>query len=45
VSPDITEEELREKALASEGVVRSLAGREIAKVIIRAPKLVSIVPR
>ncbi len=45
VSPDITEDELREKALAEEAVVRSLAGREIAKVIVRAPKLVSIVPR
>ena len=44
VSPDISEDELRELALAEEGVVRSLAGREIAKVIVRAPKLVSIVP-
>jgi hypothetical protein len=26
-------------------VVRALAGREVAKVIIRAPKLVSIVAR
>ncbi|GAA3694373.1 leucine--tRNA ligase [Microlunatus aurantiacus] len=45
VSPDITEDELRDQALAEEAVVRSLAGREIAKVIVRAPKLVSIVPR
>ncbi len=45
VSPDISDDDLRELALAEEGVVRSLAGREIAKVIIRAPKLVSIVPR
>ena len=44
VSPDIAEAELKELALANDGVVRSLAGREIAKVIIRAPKLVSIVP-
>ena len=43
--PDISDDDLRELALAEEGVVRSLAGREIAKVIIRAPKLVSIVPR
>ena len=42
--PDIAEDELRERALAEESVVRGLAGREIAKVIIRAPKLVSIVP-
>ena len=45
VAPDIAEDELRQLALASDGVVRSLAGREVAKVIIRAPKLVSIVPR
>ena len=44
VSPDISDDDLRELALAEEGVVRSLAGREVAKVIIRAPKLVSIVP-
>jgi leucyl-tRNA synthetase len=44
VPPSITEEELRQRALAEESVVRALAGREVAKVIIRAPKLVSIVP-
>jgi leucyl-tRNA synthetase len=44
VSPDVTEDELRERALAEEGVTRALAGRAIAKVIVRAPKLVSIVP-
>jgi leucyl-tRNA synthetase len=43
VSPEISEEELRTIALADESVVRALAGREVAKVIIRAPKLVSIV--
>ena len=30
-------------ALAEEAVVRGLAGRDVAKVIVRAPKLVSIV--
>jgi leucyl-tRNA synthetase len=45
VPPGIDETELRSRALAEESVVRALAGREIAKVIIRAPKLVSIVPR
>jgi leucyl-tRNA synthetase len=45
VPPDISEDELRFAALADESVVRALAGRDIAKVIIRAPKLVSIVPR
>ena len=44
VVPDVEEDELRERALAQDGVVRALAGREVAKVIVRAPKLVSIVP-
>ena len=44
VPPGIAEDELRERALAEEGVVRALAGRQVAKVIIKAPKLVSIVP-
>ncbi|WP_375432987.1 leucine--tRNA ligase [uncultured Friedmanniella sp.] len=44
VAPDVAEDELRTRALAEEGVTRALAGREIAKVIVRAPKLVSIVP-
>ncbi|WP_375424235.1 leucine--tRNA ligase [uncultured Friedmanniella sp.] len=44
VAPDVAEDQLRALALAEEGVVRALAGREIAKVIVRAPKLVSIVP-
>jgi leucyl-tRNA synthetase len=43
VPPTITEDELRQRALAAESVIRALAGREVAKVIIRAPKLVSIV--
>jgi leucyl-tRNA synthetase len=45
VPPDISEEELRSRVLAEESVIRALAGREVAKVIIRAPKLVSIVAR
>jgi leucyl-tRNA synthetase len=45
VPPGIGEDELRSRALAEESVVRALAGREVAKVIIRAPKLVSIVAR
>jgi len=44
VAPDVSEDVLREAALADEGVLRALAGREVAKVIVRAPKLVSIVP-
>jgi leucyl-tRNA synthetase len=42
VSVSITEAELKELALGSENVQRSLAGKEIANVIIRAPKLVNI---
>ncbi len=45
VPPDIDEADLRSRALADESVVRALAGREIDKVIVRAPRLVSIVPR
>jgi leucyl-tRNA synthetase len=44
VSPDITEDALRELALADEAVVRSLDGRGIRTVIVRAPKLVNVVP-
>jgi leucyl-tRNA synthetase len=45
VPPGIQEDDLRARALAEDSVVRALAGREVAKVIVRAPKLVSIVPR
>jgi leucyl-tRNA synthetase len=45
VPPEISEEQLRSVVLADESVVRVLAGRDVAKVIIRAPKLVSIVVR
>jgi leucyl-tRNA synthetase len=44
VSPEIGEDELRELALAEPGVVTSLDGRGIRTVIVRAPKLVNIVP-
>ncbi|MGA4669634.1 leucine--tRNA ligase [Propionibacteriaceae bacterium Y1923] len=44
VSPDITEDEATALALADAGVQRSLDGREVAKVICRLPKMVSIVP-
>ncbi len=44
VAPSIGEDELRELALASEVVQRSLDGRPVAKVIVRAPKLVNVVP-
>ncbi|GAA1358773.1 leucine--tRNA ligase [Arthrobacter rhombi] len=44
VPADITEDELRELALASESVQRALDGRELRTVIVRAPKLVNLVP-
>jgi leucyl-tRNA synthetase len=44
VPPGITAAELRELALATPGVSRTLAGRGIRTVIVREPKLVNIVP-
>ncbi|MGY4720094.1 leucine--tRNA ligase [Naumannella huperziae] len=44
VAPDISDGELESLALADPNVQRALAGAEIAKIIVRAPKLVSIVP-
>ena len=42
VSPRIDEGELERLALALPGVVRAIDGKEIVKVIVRAPKLVNI---
>ncbi|MFC9845091.1 leucine--tRNA ligase [Streptomyces sp. NPDC060223] len=44
VSPSISDEELEKVALADEKVVAALGGAGIRKVIVRAPKLVNIVP-
>jgi leucyl-tRNA synthetase len=44
VPPGIGEDDLRALALAAPGVGRSLAGRDIRKVIVRAPGLVNVVP-
>jgi leucyl-tRNA synthetase len=44
VPATIGADEVKALALADEGVIRALAGREIRTVIVRAPKLVSIVP-
>ncbi|MGN6173315.1 MAG: leucine--tRNA ligase, partial [Streptosporangiaceae bacterium] len=44
VPPGITAAELRELALATPGVSRTLAGRGIRTVIVREPRLVNIVP-
>lgn len=43
VPADITESELIERALATEGVKRHLDGKAIKTIIARAPKLVNIV--
>jgi leucyl-tRNA synthetase len=45
VSPGITEEELRDLALAAPGAPRALAGLNIQRVVVRPPKLVNIVAR
>ena len=44
VSPDISEADLRELALATPGVVKALEGKGIKTVIVRPPKLVNVVP-
>ena len=44
VPPGIDQDALRELALASEGVQRALEGRGVRTVIVRAPKLVNVVP-
>jgi leucyl-tRNA synthetase len=43
VPPTITDDELRELALAAPGVARTLGDQPVSRVIVRAPKLVSIV--
>jgi leucyl-tRNA synthetase len=44
VPADISEDALREKALASDAVQRTLEGRPVRTVVVRAPKLVNVVP-
>ncbi|WP_295657835.1 leucine--tRNA ligase [uncultured Nocardioides sp.] len=44
VAPDIAADALQELALASEAVQRSLDGRAVRTVVVRAPKLVNVVP-
>ena len=44
VSQDVTEDALRKLALADPGVQRAVAGRDVAKVVVRAPRLVNVVP-
>jgi leucyl-tRNA synthetase len=45
VPTDITEDAAKAAALADPNVQRALDGREVAQVIVRLPKMVSIVPR
>jgi len=44
VPTGITEGELRELALASAGVIKALDGHGVRTVVVRAPKLVNVVP-
>jgi leucyl-tRNA synthetase len=44
VAPSIGEDALRELALSSDAVVRALNGAAVRTVIVRAPKLVNVVP-
>ncbi|MGW1198988.1 leucine--tRNA ligase [Streptomyces sp. NPDC002536] len=44
VPPAISDEELEKVALGDPAVVAALGGAEIRKVVVRAPKLVNIVP-
>lgn len=43
VSPSISEDDLREQALATDAVVQALGGNDPIKVIVRAPNLVNVV--
>jgi leucyl-tRNA synthetase len=44
VPPGIGEDELRELALATPGAIRALDGAKVKMAIVRAPRLVNIVP-
>jgi leucyl-tRNA synthetase len=44
VAPDVSDDDLRALALADVGVQRALDGRGIRTVVVRAPKLVNVVP-
>jgi leucyl-tRNA synthetase len=43
VSPEVTDDELEQLALAHEAVQRAIDGQDIRRVIVRAPTLVNVV--
>ena len=43
VAPDISDADLEQLAMAHADVVRAIDGREVRKVVVRAPKLVNVV--
>jgi leucyl-tRNA synthetase len=43
VSPSATDEELSALALAEPNVQRAIDGREVRRVVVKAPKLVNVV--
>jgi leucyl-tRNA synthetase len=43
VDADASDQACRELALASEKAVRAIDGRQIAQVVVRAPRLVNVV--
>jgi leucyl-tRNA synthetase len=45
VPADVDERTLRDLALATTGVARATAGREVVRVVVRAPHLVNVVTR
>jgi len=44
VPPGISTEDLQSRALSSQAVVAALSGRDVRTVVVRAPKLVNVVP-
>ena len=44
VAPTVSTEDLQAMALASDAVVKALDGRQVRTVVVRAPKLVNVVP-
>ena len=44
VPPSIDDDTLRDLALQDAAVQRALDGREVRNVVVRAPKLVNVVP-